>query len=100
VHVDEAAPRMALDLAETLLRCAQEALTNARKHAGARQVAIELGTDRLAIRDDGRGIGGAPAGFGLQSMRARCAARGCDVAIESSPQGTTVAIRWGAGDVA
>lgn len=100
VHVDEGAPRMALDLAETLLRCAQEALTNARKHAGARQVEIELGPDRLAIRDDGRGIGGAPPGFGLQSMRARCAARGCDLSIDSTPGGTTVAIRWGAEDAA
>jgi len=100
VHVDEGAPRMALDLAETLLRCAQEALTNARKHAGARQVEIELGPDRLAIRDDGRGIGGAPPGFGLQSMRARCAARGCDLSIDSTPRGTTVAIRWGAEDAA
>jgi signal transduction histidine kinase len=97
VHVDDAAPRMALDLAETLLRCAQEALTNARKHADAHEVDIELRPDRLTIRDDGRGIGAAPPGFGLQSMRARCSARGCDFSIDSSPQGTQITIRWDTG---
>lgn len=94
VRIDERAPRMTSDLAETLLRCAQEALTNARKHAGASTVTIELGPDRLLIADDGRGIGDAAPGFGLESMRARCTAQGCELSIRSSPTGTTVEIRW------
>ncbi|MEY2805745.1 MAG: hypothetical protein RIR65_162 [Planctomycetota bacterium] len=94
VRVDGDAPRMTLDLAEALLRCAQEALTNARKHAEARVVEIGLDKERLVVRDDGRGMGGAEPGFGLQSMRARCEALGCELAIGSSPHGTQVAIRW------
>jgi signal transduction histidine kinase len=39
-------------------------------------------------------MGGAEPGFGLQSMRARCKALGCELAIASSPHGTQVAIRW------
>ncbi|MEY2746511.1 MAG: hypothetical protein RL112_1553 [Planctomycetota bacterium] len=97
VQIDAAAPCMSLDLAETLLRCAQEALTNARKHAGASRVDIELRSDRIVIRDDGRGLGASPAGFGLQSMSARCAARGCRFRIDSSTRGTTVEISWDAG---
>ena len=97
VQIDAAAPCMSLDLAETLLRCAQEALTNARKHAGASRVGIELRSDRIVIRDDGRGLGASPAGFGLQSMSARCAARGCRFRIDSSTRGTTVEISWDAG---
>jgi signal transduction histidine kinase len=77
-----------------LLRCAQEALTNARKHAEARVVEIGLDKERLVVRDDGHGMGGAEPGFGLQSMRARCKALGCELAIASSPHGTQVAIRW------
>lgn len=94
VRVDEAAPKMTSDMAETLLRCAQEALTNARKHAGASAVTIELGADALVIRDNGRGIGDAAPGFGLESMRARCRSIGCDLAVRSLGDGTLIEIRW------
>lgn len=97
VRVDEAAPKMTSDMAETLLRCAQEALTNARKHAGASEVTIELGADSLVIRDNGRGIGGATPGFGLESMRARCTAVGCEFLLTSPETGTTIEIRWEGG---
>jgi signal transduction histidine kinase len=59
-----------------LLRAAQEALTNVRRHAGAREVAVVLAyaptAVRLVVRDDGRGFDPAKAdGFGLNGMRAR-----------------------------
>ena len=66
-----------------LLRVAQEALTNARKHADASRIEVRLDFHdagvALAIADDGRGLsadalatGPNPAGgFGLSGMRAR-----------------------------
>jgi signal transduction histidine kinase len=95
VTVEPDAPSMTSEMANALLRCAQEAVTNARKHADASTIAVELHADRLVIRDDGRGRGDAPEGFGLKGMRERCALVGCDLAVESPDRtGTTVAIRW------
>jgi signal transduction histidine kinase len=59
-----------------LLRAAQEALTNVRRHAGAHEVAVLLAygesSVRLVVRDDGSGFDPATAaGFGLRGMRAR-----------------------------
>ncbi|GLZ34361.1 two-component sensor histidine kinase [Lentzea sp. NBRC 105346] len=58
-----------------LLRSAQEALHNVRKHSEASSVAVVLqffaDSVRLEVSDDGRGFGDAPEGFGLRGMRAR-----------------------------
>lgn len=62
-------------VALTLLRVAQEALTNVIKHARASRAEVELtfanGSLRLTVRDDGCGIGQAREGFGLAGIRAR-----------------------------
>ncbi|GAA0589039.1 sensor histidine kinase [Kribbella sandramycini] len=83
-----------------LLRSAQEALANVRKHARATQVQITLGiTDAgvaIAIRDDGAGFStAAPSpGFGLAAMRGRVEESGGTVQVESAPgRGTTVQVR-------
>ncbi|MBS3178656.1 sensor histidine kinase [Pseudoclavibacter sp. Marseille-Q4354] len=90
-----------------LLRCAQEALSNSRRHAHASNVHLSvtpLGTSvRLQIEDDGRGfaLDAEPAGFGLASLRDRAAAIGGLVSISSEPgRGTivTVTIPARAGD--
>jgi signal transduction histidine kinase len=59
-----------------VLRAAQEALANARRHSCARDVGVLLAygekTVRLVVRDDGDGFDPATAaGFGLRGMRAR-----------------------------
>lgn len=58
-----------------IYRVAQEALTNVVRHAGARSAQLELttaaGSVRLAVRDDGRGFGGAAEGAGMRGMRER-----------------------------
>jgi len=77
----------------------QEALINARKHAGARSVRVaftprESGF-RVAIEDDGRGFDpeGAGEGFGLRAMRGRAEALGGSLKIASAPgRGTLVTI--------
>ncbi len=91
----------------TLLRAAQEALANVRKHARARQVAVTLSyMDDLVVldvQDDGAGFDPArlweqcadqPAGgFGLQAMRERVAQLGGRLLIESAPgEGTTLVV--------
>jgi two-component system sensor histidine kinase UhpB len=58
-----------------LYRVAQESLTNALRHAGARRVQLEL-EERdeavvLSIRDDGSGLDGAAPGHGIRGMRER-----------------------------
>jgi len=82
-----------------LLRSAQEALANIRKHAGATQVRITLGLSDgrvwIEIRDDGSGF--APTtvsnGFGLAAMRGRVEESGGSVEVESEPgRGTRVQV--------
>ncbi|SEQ23019.1 Signal transduction histidine kinase [Lentzea xinjiangensis] len=78
-----------------LLRAAQEALTNAARHSGASRVDVVLrfGPDgvSLEVRDDGRGFGDAPEGFGLRGMRARLEQVGGTLSL-SSDQGASVLV--------
>ncbi|GID98376.1 two-component sensor histidine kinase [Amorphoplanes digitatis] len=78
-----------------LLRAAQEALANARRHADAENVAVLLafGADRvrLVVRDDGRGFEPATAhGFGVAGMRARAEQVNGTVTVHSDPGTGTV----------
>ena len=82
-----------------LLRSAQEALANVRKHAGAGRVAVELrfqeeGTT-LTVTDDGAGFDPAAAspGYGLAGMRRRVEDTGGTLAVRSGPGGTAVEVR-------
>ncbi|GIE96296.1 two-component sensor histidine kinase [Paractinoplanes rishiriensis] len=80
---------------EALYRVAQEALTNARRHAGADLVRVALsfaGAATLEVADNGRGFAVESAtGSGLPGMRDRLAALGGTVRIESAPgHGTRV----------
>jgi signal transduction histidine kinase len=76
-------------------RVIREALTNARRHSGARSVDVALLTngDELVaeVSDDGRGLGpGAEPGMGSRSMRARARRLGGELAVESAPGGGTL----------
>ncbi|GAA1579181.1 sensor histidine kinase [Kribbella hippodromi] len=103
--------KVALDLADeevtalpqaqqvVLLRSAQEALANVRKHAAATQVLITLGLSAdgvwIEIRDDGTGFtpGAESGGFGLNAMRGRVEESGGSVQVESAPgRGTRVQV--------
>ena len=86
-----------------LLRIAQEALSNAVRHAHPSNVRITM-TDEpahwaLAVADDGVGMEQSVEtysgeGFGLTSMRQRAGAIGGEWLIESKPgQGTRVSVR-------
>jgi signal transduction histidine kinase/ligand-binding sensor domain-containing protein len=87
-----------------ILRIAQEALHNVKKHAGAGSVKVQLEYSRneiaLEIHDDGRGFAAAnngapidspPGHYGLTGMRERAAAIGGTLEVTSEPgAGTTV----------
>ena len=78
-----------------LLRSAQEALSNIRKHAYARTVTITLDYRRvgvcLSVVDDGHGFDAdaQTSGFGLSGMRHRVAQVGGVMRLDSSPGGGT-----------
>ncbi|MEZ0164980.1 sensor histidine kinase [Kineococcus sp. LSe6-4] len=84
-----------------LLRAAQEALANVRKHAGARRAQVLLssadGSASLEVRDDGVGVEAADLtgghGFGLAGMRRRVQEAGGAVEVAGQRgQGTRVRI--------
>ncbi|GAA4569245.1 sensor histidine kinase [Planotetraspora kaengkrachanensis] len=78
-----------------LLRAAQEALANVRKHARAGAVTVTLEytpeTAVLTLRDDGVGLDPSTAeGYGLRGMRARVEQVGGALTLTSPPEGGTV----------
>lgn len=83
-----------------LLRIAQEAITNAVKHAGARTIEVTLqvlpDVLRIAVQDDGSGfLSQEPATdhFGLVGMKERAKEIGADFSVRSEPQmGTTIVV--------
>jgi signal transduction histidine kinase len=78
VHV-ETPPRFSVEdprRAQVLLRCAQEIITNAAKHAAARNLwlrfdYVNANLLELSARDDGRGAANFRPGNGLSGMRER-----------------------------
>ncbi len=93
------------EVSATLLRIAQEALSNAARHARASRVGVTLsfmGDEvTLDIRDDGTGFDPAAVpertrggGFGLDGMRARAERIAGSLTLESEPgHGTAVSAR-------
>jgi PAS domain S-box-containing protein len=81
-----------------LLRILQEALTNVRRHSGARNAMVSLMVEEdllmAEVADDGRGFDPAevsPAGIGTRGMHERARALKGDLKIESEPgKGTMV----------
>ncbi|MFB7261708.1 histidine kinase [Streptomyces nojiriensis] len=83
------------DAAELVVyRVTRDARTNTARHAGENEGEVPLpappdGAVRLLVRDDGRGIGPAGEGAGIQGMRERALLIGADLAIGSGPRGGT-----------
>ncbi|MBQ1026155.1 sensor histidine kinase [Micromonospora sp. C95] len=97
--VSGAGPALSTDLEVVLLRAAQEALANVRRHADARAVAVLLRRDdrriALEIADDGTGfdVDAATDGYGLAGLQARVEQVNGSVDVRSVPgAGTTVRV--------
>jgi signal transduction histidine kinase len=97
---DSAADPQQVAMAAEIFRIAQEALTNALRHARASTITLSLSRDGgeavLGIEDDGVGIPpGAAAGMGLRAMAHRAARLGGSITIAAAaPQGTRIICRW------
>jgi PAS domain S-box-containing protein len=86
-----------------LYRIAQEAITNAVKHGGAKRVVIRIQEVKdafeLKVNDDGRGFAPADAatsGMGLRIMKYRAAMIGATLEVHSAVgRGTTVTCTFG-----
>ena len=89
IHVDIApGVRVGPDQAHVLIRCAQEAVTNAVKHAEASNLWLQVAPDgegvRLVARNDGSARPAAPApGSGLLGMRERLESLGGKLAVRA-----------------
>ncbi|HLG41249.1 MAG TPA: ATP-binding protein [Chitinophagaceae bacterium] len=85
-----------------VVRIAQEAVTNAIKHSGAKSISIVStsvdGKWELTVSDDGKGFesqtwGGSEQGDGLSNMKKRAADSGFDLRIEQNkPGGTRISL--------
>ena len=102
LQTDEAANRLSPPAALQVFRFIQEALTNVRKHARAREVTVTLTSIepdqlKIVIADDGQGFApnnqrnGKARPLGLTSMRERVEALGGTFQVNSQPgSGTQV----------
>jgi signal transduction histidine kinase len=103
VHLtlDESSRRLPAETEAELLRIAQEAVNNARKHAAADNLWVTCRVHppdaELVIEDDGRGLGkGREDSYGLEVMRERAARTRAVLEIRPrQPRGTYVAVRVG-----
>jgi signal transduction histidine kinase len=91
--------RLPAEVETTIYRIVQEALTNVVKHAAATTVSILLvrrnGSVHAVIEDDGRGFDPGAVmsdSLGLAGMRERAELHDGRLTIETSPDGTTLAV--------
>ena len=96
-HIQQLPEGLDRDIELAIYRIAQEALTNAVRHAGASSIQVELGTSDgailLRVCDDGRGPGPG-AGGGIRGMRERAHMIGATLEIAATrPSGTSVRVR-------
>jgi signal transduction histidine kinase len=79
------------DLAAAIVRAGQEGLTNAVRHANARNIWLSLSREektlRLEVRDDGPCRGPHVVGQGLRGMQERVELLGGRVEIDAAPEG-------------
>jgi signal transduction histidine kinase len=102
LSLDESTARLPSAVEAELLRIAQEAITNARKHAGASNLWVTCAVDppfaQIEVSDDGHGIADLrPEGrYGLAIMAERAERiRGRLEISPRQPNGTTVAVVLG-----
>ncbi|HWK27978.1 MAG TPA: sensor histidine kinase, partial [Solirubrobacter sp.] len=84
-------PSLDADVELVVYRIAQEAITNALRHADAREIRVTLRRGELTVTDDGRGLPPALPDdtAGLSGMRERAALVGADLSIGPAPGGGT-----------
>lgn len=98
VRVEGSLAGLAPEVGTALVRIAQEAVTNARRHArGATRVSVEVESAagegvRMSVLDDGRGSAGS-GGYGLVGMEERARLLGGELAAGPGADGWEVRVR-------
>ncbi len=92
--LDEGPARLRLETEAELLRIAQEAITNVRKHANAENLWVTCRVAAphalLRVEDDGQGLGaGRIDSFGMEIMRERSSRIGAVLRVEPRRNGGT-----------
>ncbi|MCW2791178.1 MAG: ATP-binding region, ATPase domain protein [Nocardioides sp.] len=105
VTLDERATRLRPEVEDELFRIAQEAMTNAVRHARAGSIDVNCQVHApdavITVTDDGRGLQPARTdSHGLQIMRERAALIGAELTITARPVGGTVVTVRAPGDPA
>ena len=106
VHVDisEADTRLSQKAEAQLVRIAQEAINNVRKHASPTNLWVNCHIDPpgavISVRDDGVGLGlGREDSYGLSIMRERAAQIGASLTVSSGDGGRGTLVHVQLGDV-
>lgn len=98
VTVEEGTARLRSEVEGELLRIAQEAMTNAVRHARARRIdvtcRVQAPDAEIVVRDDGHGLGAARTDSqGIEIMHERALLAGAELTIrEVEPHGTEVRV--------
>ena len=99
VTLDEQTTRLRPEVESELLRIAQEAMTNAVRHAGATAINVQCSvappSAEIVVADNGRGLGSRrDDSHGLEIMRERAALVAGELTVsDNAPHGTVVAVR-------
>lgn len=90
-RLDAQLPELSPTAELVIYRVAQEALTNAMRHARASRAVLSLRGDAegitLSVADDGRGLDGTGPGAGIQGMRERALLAGATIEVADRQQG-------------
>src|SRR3954449_1756370 len=98
VTLDELTTRLRSEVESELLRIAQEAMTNAVRHAGARAINVQCRvappSAEIMVADNGRGLGARREdSHGLEIMCERAALIDAELeVVDNAPHGTVVSV--------
>lgn len=92
LSLNETPQRLRVEVETEILRIAQEAITNARRHSGASNLWVTFAADpphaMLTIADDGHGLGTPRSdSYGLRIMKERAERIGASLEIRSRHEG-------------
>ena len=102
VSMDESPKRLPITVEVELLRIAQEAITNVRRHANAANlwltITVEPPRAHISVTDDGRGLKpGRPDSFGITGMRERARRIGAHIHVGAGPDSIGTLVEVGLG---
>lgn len=85
ISLESSIPELNADVAQQLVFCFQEAISNAIRHGRASQIEIRFADSAFLVTDNGNGLSGnrVEPGFGLSNISARLAPFGGTASLEN-----------------